>query len=87
MTRERERDRGRRFSTAWSALCRRWRASCKAYAVVAFEAPEMLEALLWAFHNPKSGFPSYDKIAQAAGRARSSVAGALKALESCGILS
>jgi Helix-turn-helix domain len=49
----------------------------------------MLEALLWAFHNAKSGlrFPSYEKIAEAAGCARSSIAGALKALESCGIFS
>ena len=49
----------------------------------------MLEALLWAFHNAKSGlcFPSYEKIAEAAGCARSTVAEALKALEDAGILS
>jgi hypothetical protein len=49
----------------------------------------VLEALLWAFHNAKSGlcFPSYERIAEAAGCARSSIAGALHALEDCGILS
>jgi hypothetical protein len=42
-----------------------------------------LEALLWGFHNAKSGlcFPSYERIAEAAGCARSTVAEALKALE------
>lgn len=46
----------------------------------------MLEALLWAFHNAKSGvcFPSYERIAEAAGCARSTVAEALKALEDSG---
>jgi hypothetical protein len=50
-------------------------------------AGAVLEALLWAFHNPNSGlcFPFYEKIAEAAGCARSSITGALKALESCGI--
>ena len=49
----------------------------------------MLEALLWAFHNAKSGlcFPSYETIAEAAGCARSTVAEALQALEDAGILS
>jgi AraC-like DNA-binding protein len=48
-----------------------------------------LEALLWAFHNAKSGvcFPSYETIAEAAGCTRSTVAEALKALEDAGILS
>ena len=42
----------------------------------------MLEALLWAFHNAKSGicFPSYEKIAEAASCARSTVAEVIKAL-------
>ena len=49
----------------------------------------MLEALLWGFHNARSGlcFPSYEKIAEAAGCARSTVAEAIKALEDAGILS
>ena len=49
----------------------------------------MLEALLWAFHNVGSGlcFPSYEKIAEAACCARSTVAAALNALEDAGILS
>ena len=53
------------------------------------EAREMLEALLRAFHNAKSGlcFPSYEKIAEAAGCARSTVAEAIKALEDAGVLS
>jgi Helix-turn-helix domain len=53
------------------------------------KALAVLEVLLWAFHNAKSGlcFPSYEKIAEAAGCARSPIARALKSLESCGILS
>ena len=49
----------------------------------------MLEALLWAFHNAKSGlcFPSYETIAEAAHCARSTVAEAIKALEDAGVLS
>ena len=49
----------------------------------------MLEALLWGFHNARSGvcFPSYETIAEAAGCARSTVAEAIKALEDAGILS
>src|SRR5271165_1099503 len=48
----------------------------------------VLEALLWAFHNAKSGlcFPSYETIAEAAHCARSTVAEAIKALEDAGVL-
>jgi hypothetical protein len=47
-----------------------------------------VEALPWASPNGKSGcFPSLETIAEAAGCACSSIAGALKALESCGIFS
>ena len=48
-----------------------------------------LPIFLWAFHNGKSGFcfPSYEKIAEAAHCARSSIAGALHALEDAGVLS
>jgi hypothetical protein len=40
----------------------------RAYGVVTAKALAVLEALLWAFHNAKSGlcFPSYEKIAEAA---------------------
>ena len=49
----------------------------------------VLEALLWAFHNAKSGlcFPSYERISEAAGCARLTVAEALKALEDAAVLS
>ena len=48
----------------------------------------VLEALLWGFHNARSGlcFPSYETIAARAGCARSTVAEAIKALEDAGIL-
>lgn len=48
----------------------------------------VLEAVLCGFHNSRSGlcFPSYERIAEAAGCARSTVAGALKALERAGLL-
>jgi hypothetical protein len=61
----------------------------RAYGVVKGKALAVLEALLWGFHNAKSGlcFPSYDRIAEAAHCARSSIAGALHALEDAGILS
>ena len=44
---------------------------------------------MWSFHNAKTGlcFPSYERIAEAAGCARSTVAEAIKALEDAGILS
>ena len=49
---------------------------------------DVLEALLWGFHNSRSGvcFPSYEAIAGAAECARSTVAEALKALEWAGVL-
>ena len=52
------------------------------------KARAVLEALLWAFHNAKSGlcFPSYERIAEAAHCARSTVAEAIKALEDAGVL-
>jgi len=61
----------------------------KAYGALTAKALAVLEALLWCFHNAKSGlcFPSYEKIAEAAGCARSTVAEAIKALEDAGILS
>ena len=61
----------------------------KAYGQITAKALSVLEALLWSFHNARSGlcFPSYEKIAEAAGCARSTVAEAIKALEDAGILS
>ncbi len=49
---------------------------------------EVLQALLWSFHNSRDGrcFPSYEAIAGKAGCARSTVAEALKALEWAGVL-
>jgi biotin operon repressor len=73
----------------WARCLARRTERGKAYGVVTAKALAVLEALLWAFHNAKSGlcFPSYEKIAEAAGCARSTVAEALKALEDAGILS
>jgi hypothetical protein len=49
---------------------------------------EVLEALLWGFHNSRDGrcFPSYETIAAKADCARSTVAEALKVLEWAGVL-
>jgi hypothetical protein len=49
---------------------------------------DVLGTLLWAFHNARSGvcFPSYERIAERASCARSTVAEALKALEWAGVL-
>ena len=49
---------------------------------------EVLQALLWGFHNSRTGccFPSYEAIADKAECARSTVAEALKVLELAGVL-
>jgi Helix-turn-helix domain len=49
---------------------------------------DVLQALLWGFHNSRSGccFPGYEAIAEKAECARSTVAEALKALEWAGVL-
>jgi hypothetical protein len=49
---------------------------------------EVLEALLWGFHNSRTGccFPSYEAIAAKAECARSTVAEALKVLEWADVL-
>jgi Helix-turn-helix domain len=49
---------------------------------------DVLPALVWAFHNSRSGscFPSYETIAGKAECARSTVAEALKVLEWAGVL-
>jgi len=60
----------------------------KAYGAITAKALAVLEALLWGFHNARSGlcFPSYEKIADRADCARSTVAEAIKALEDAGLL-
>ena len=61
----------------------------KHYGLLTAKCLDVLEALLWGFHNARSGlcFPSLAKIAEAARCAASTVAEALKALEAVGVLS
>jgi hypothetical protein len=51
-------------------------------------ALDVLGAMLWVFYNARSGccFPSYERIAEKAGWARSTVSEAIKALEFAGVL-
>lgn len=72
----------------WARCLTRRTEKGKAYGQLTAKAVAVLEALLWAFHNAKSGlcFPSYETISEAAHCARSTVAEALKALEDAGIL-
>jgi hypothetical protein len=74
------------YARAWSARHRQPRQH-KGPITRAFL--EVLQALLWSFHNSRDGrcFPSYEAIATRAGCARSTVAEALKALEWAGVLS
>jgi Helix-turn-helix domain len=60
----------------------------KHYGAVTAKAFAILEALLWRFHNAKDGrtFPSYQRIAEAAHCAPSTVGPAIKALEAAGLL-
>jgi hypothetical protein len=73
----------------WARCLSRRTEKGRAYGEITAKALAVLEALLWAFHNAKSGlcFPSYETIAEAAGCARSTVAEAIKALEDAGVLS
>jgi AraC-like DNA-binding protein len=77
-----------RIMTLARALMRRTEKG-KAYGPITAKALAVLEALLWGFHNARSGlcFPSYETIAKRAHCARSTVAEAIKALEEAGILS
>lgn len=52
----------------WARCLARRTEKGRAYGVVTAKALAVLEALLWAFHNAKSGlcFPSYERIAEAA---------------------
>jgi Helix-turn-helix domain len=60
----------------------------KHYGLVTAKFLAVLEALLWGFHNAASGrcFPSYERIAERAGCARSTVYEAINGLERAGIL-
>jgi predicted transcriptional regulator len=68
------------------ALSRRTVAG-RAWGVLSAKAVTVLEALLFGFHG-KGGlaYPSYESIAERAACARSTVAEAIKTLESCGII-
>ena len=61
----------------------------KHYGVLTAKFVAVLGALLWGFHNAQSGrcFPSYERIAEKADCARSTVYEAIRALEAAGILS
>ena len=73
----------------WARCLSRRTEKGRAYGVITAKCLAVLEALLWAFHNAKSGlcFPSYERIAEAAHCARSTVAEAIRALEDAGVLS
>lgn len=77
-----------RLMTLARALMRR-REAGKAYGPVTAKTLAVLEALAWTFHNAATGlcFPSYDRIAEAAGCARSTAQAAVAALEAAGLLS
>ena len=72
----------------WARCLSRRTEKGRAYGQITAKALSVLEALLWAFHNAKSGlcFPSYETIAEAAHCARSTVAEAIRALEDAGVL-
>ena len=76
-----------RIMTYARALMRRTEKG-KAYGPITAKALAVLEALLWGFHNARSGlcFPSLAKIAEKARCAPSTVAEAIKALEAADIL-
>lgn len=59
----------------------------RAYGAITAKALQVLEALLWGFHNAATGvcFPSYETIAERAGCARSTVYEAIRALEDAGV--
>jgi hypothetical protein len=73
------------YARAWSA---RHRQPRQHRGPITRAFMDVLEALLWGFHNSRSGvcFPSYEAIADRSECARSTVAEALKALEWAGVL-
>ena len=74
------------YARAWSA---RHRQPGQHGGPITHAAQRVLQALLWCAHNSRDGrcFPSYERIAEAAQVARSTVAEAIKALEFAGVLS
>jgi Helix-turn-helix domain len=73
------------YTRAWDRLHRQPGQRGGALGRATFD---VLGALLWVFHNARTGccFPSYERIAERAGCARSTVAEAIKALEFAGVL-
>jgi hypothetical protein len=73
----------------WARCLSRRTEQGRAYGEITAKAVAVLEALLWTFHNARRGlcFPSYERIAEAAHCARSTVAEAIRALEDAGVLS
>jgi hypothetical protein len=73
------------YARAWSA---RHRQPGQHGGPITHAAQRVLSALLWCAHNSRDGrcFPSYERIAEAAQVARSTVAEAIKALEFAGVL-
>jgi hypothetical protein len=73
------------YARAWD---RRHRQPGQRGGALGRAALDVLGAMLWVFHNARSGccFPSYERIAEKAGVARSTVAEAIKALEFAGVL-
>jgi hypothetical protein len=73
------------YARAWGA---RHRQSGQHRGPITRAFLEVLEALLWGFHNSRDGrcFPSYETIAAKAECARSTVAEALKVLEWAGVV-
>ena len=73
------------YARAWSA---RNRLAGQHKGPITRAFLDVLGALLWGFHNSRSGccFPSYEAVATRAECARSTVAEALKALEWAGVL-
>ena len=74
------------YARAWSA--RNCRPGRHHKGPITRAVLDVLQALLWGFHNSRSGacFPSYAAIAAKAECARSTVAEALKVLEWAGVL-
>jgi hypothetical protein len=73
----------------WARCLSRRTEKGRHYGPITAKALAVLEAILWTFHNARSGlcFPSYERIAEAAHCARSTVAEAIRALEDAGVLS
>jgi hypothetical protein len=74
------------YARAWSV---RNSQPCQHKGPITRAFLDVLQALLWGFHNSHTGccFPSYERIAEKAECARSTVAEALKVLEWAGVLS